>query len=155
MKSIKVHLTLKYSLIAITAEHHLAGHRPDEDVVDVHEWLIDGCTCVFMVLCSCCLCVHHAQEKKNLVTKSITLTFQGVSLSCYKWLPERLACQGWEISHTVACKHLSVNCHGSVSSIFIWLAGISNATKHENPLGNQHCRRSVKWSWVSLTEIYE
>lgn len=71
------------------------------------------------------------------MTKSITLTSQGVSLSCYKWLPQRLACRGWEISHGVACGRLSVNCHRGLSSIFISSSGIGDAAKSENALGNE------------------
>lgn len=114
------------------------------------------CVCVLMAICQrgCCLCMHQTREK-NLVTKSITSTFQGVSLSCYKWLPERLACQGWEISHTVACKRLSVNCHGSLSSIFISLSGIGNATKSENILGHKNLRQVSLMILDSLLRIYE
>ena len=103
-----------------------------------HGWIAVKCTCVCSYLsiyeCVCCLCMRQAREK-NRVTKSITLTSQGASLSCYKWLPEWLACQGWEISHAVACKSFGANCHGSPSSIFTSLSGVGDATKSETPLG--------------------
>lgn len=113
------------------------------------------CVCVFLAIyeCVCCLCMRQAQEK-NRVTKSITLTSQGVSLSCYKWLPERLACQGWEISHAVACKSFSANCHGSPSSIFTSLSGIGDATKSETLLGNKSPREVSLMILRGLTRIY-
>lgn len=68
-------------------------------------------------------------RKKNRVTKSITVTSQEASLSCYKWLPQLSACQGWAISHSIACRRLSVNCQGGLCCIFILLSGIGDATK--------------------------
>lgn len=94
--------------------------------------------CVYGYLCMAAVSAFiNSEKEKNRVTESITWTSQGVSLSCYKWLPRRLACQGWEISHGVACKRLSVNCRGGLRSIFMSLSGIGDATKSENPLGNK------------------
>ena len=93
--------------------------------------------------------INRGKEKIR-VTKSITLTSQWVSLSCYEWLPRRLACQRWEISHTVAYKHLSVNCRRGLTSIFMLLSGIGDATKSENPLGNKNMREGqlmIRRSW--------
>ncbi len=138
-----------YNIISPTYVKGLLGFQlwqyfPDF-ILDVCGSLLN--VCVFTDM-SVWLLSLHASRTKNRVTKSITLTSQGVSLSCYKWLPQWLACQGWEISHTVACKRLSVNCHGSLSSIFISLSSIPDATRSENPLGNRNLKE-VRWMILS------
>lgn len=80
------------------------------------------------------LSLHASSARKKIYHLNIS----GSVVILLQMAPERLACQGWEISHTVACKRLSVNCHRRLSSIFISLSGIGNATKSENPLGNKN-----------------
>lgn len=70
--------------------------------------------------------------------------FLRVSLSCYKWLTEQLACHGWQISHTVACTHSSATWHRSLRSIFMSLSGAGSAAKREDPLGRDGCNESFQ-----------
>lgn len=70
--------------------------------------------------------------------------FLRVSLSCYKWLTEQLACHGWQMSHTVACTHSSASWHRSLRYIFMSLSGVGSAAKREDPLGRDGCSESFQ-----------
>lgn len=112
-------------------------------------------TCMDLVNgCAVSACINRRKGKIQ-VTKSITLTSQWVSLSCYEWLPRRLVCQRWEISHTVAYKHLSVNRRRGLTSIFMSLSGIGDATKSENPLGNKNMREVNWWSGAVDQDLWQ
>lgn len=104
--------------------------------------------------CAVSACINRRKGKIQ-VTKSITLTSQWVSLSCYEWLLRRLVCQRWEISHTVAYKHLSVNRRRGLTSIFMSLSGIGDATKSENPLGNKNMREVNWWSGAVDQDLWQ
>lgn len=97
-------------------------------------------------MCVCvCVCMLQAQKQKILQwQKSITSLFLRVSLSCYKWLTEQLACHGWQISHTVAWTHSSASWHRSLRSIFMSLSGVGSAAKREDPLGRDGCNESFQ-----------
>lgn len=106
--------------------------------VDVSAWLLS---------------LHASTARKNRVSDKIHhLNIPASVVILLQMAPTAASVSGMRNSHGVPCERLSVNSRGGLSSIFMSLSGIGDATKCDDPPGDKNLREV---SLMTLNRIYE